>query len=135
MKLVEVNWNPTQRQLRQFGGISLFALPLIAWLWGASSDIILLCAGIGAAIAITAFAIPGVIKPLFLVLMVATLPIGMVVGELAMLLIYFLVFLPVALFLRLRSRDALQLQLKKDASTYWEAKKKPKNAASYYRQS
>ena len=33
MKLVEINWNPTDRQLRQFGMIALVALPALGWLW------------------------------------------------------------------------------------------------------
>ena len=58
MKLVELNWNPTNRQLRQFAIICLFALPLAGWLWGGSRQAI-------GFLAITGFilAIAGVILP------------------------------------------------------------------------
>ena len=38
MKLVEVNWSPTDRQLRQFGTAALIALPLAAWWWARDSS-------------------------------------------------------------------------------------------------
>ena len=35
MQLVEINWNPTERQLRQFSSMCFIGLPFIGWLWGA----------------------------------------------------------------------------------------------------
>jgi hypothetical protein len=33
MKLVEINWKPSDRQLRQFGWMALAGLPLAGWLF------------------------------------------------------------------------------------------------------
>ncbi len=135
MKLIELNWQPTDRQLRQFGVICLFALPALAWLWGGGTTIVMTLALAGLLLAVTGMAVPTVLKPLFLALTIVATPIGMVIGELAMLAIYFVVFLPFGLVFRLAKRDSLQLRLDQDEESYWEAKKQPANIASYYRQS
>ena len=65
--------------------------------------------------------------------MLAAAPIGMVVGEIAMLLIFLGVFLPISLIFRLIKRDALRLKVDKNATTYWQPKSEPKQVSSYYR--
>ncbi len=135
MKLVEVNWQPSNRQLRQFGIICLFALPLIAWFWGANRHAITTAGVIGGALTTAGFVMPRLLKPLFVALMVVTTPIGIVVGELAMVLIYFCCFLPMALVFRVVGQDPLQLKLESARSSYWQAKKQSSSVASYYRQS
>jgi len=135
MKLVEINWNPTNRQLQQFGITCLFALPLLGWLWGGSLQIVSLLGLAGLVLAIAGMSLPIAVKPVFLAIAILTTPIGIVISELVMLLIYFGVFLPVALVFRFSGRDALQMKLDRDARTYWQSKTQSSGAASYYRQS
>lgn len=135
MKLIEINWHPTDRQLRQFGVICMFALPAVAWLWGGGTTIVITLALAGTVLALTGLAAPAILKPVFLALTILATPIGMVVGELAMLIIYFGIFLPFGLISRITRRDSLQLRLDRGKDSYWEAKKQPTNIASYYRQS
>jgi hypothetical protein len=59
----------------------------------------------------------------------------MVVGEVVLAAVYFGIFLPVGLIFRLMKRDALQLKRDPQQATYWQLKKQPSGAASYYRQS
>ena len=135
MKLVEINWHPTHRQLRQFGAICIVALPVVGWFWGGGTTIVILLAAIGLALALAGLAVPQSLKPIFLFLMIVATPIGMVIGELAMLMIYFGVFLPIGLAFRIAKRDALQRTLDQQKTTYWQPKKQPANVASYYRRS
>ena len=135
MKLLEFNWNPTDRQLRQFGVIALVFLPLVGWLWGASGNVLAGLAIGGALLAVAGSVVPKALKPVFVILMLVAAPIGLIVGEVAMLLIYFGMFLPLGLFFRIIRRDALALKLGRDTNSYWSAKKQPSSAASYYRQS
>ncbi len=135
MKLVEINWAPTPRQLRQFGSLCLVALPLIGWLWSASNGTLMWLAGIGLGLAITGWVVPMALKPVFVGLMIVALPIGMVVSEVVMALIYYLVFFPIGLIFKLMRRDALGRGLQRDSETYWAEKKPAKDVASYYRQS
>lgn len=135
MSLIEANWNPSHRQLRQFGVICAVALPTIGWLWSATPTLIGGLAIAGIAVAGLAFAVPKTISPLFVGLMLLTLPIGLVVGELALMLIYAGVFLPIGIVFKLMGRDRLQTRLNQDSNTYWQKKQQPKSVASYYRQS
>ena len=135
MSLVELNWAPTQRQLRQFASICFIAIPGVAWLWGATGTPLAIAAVSGGVIAVVGWTKPEAVKPLFLLLSLVAIPIGWVVGEVAMLLIYFAVFLPFALAFRLMRRDALQREMQRQTSSYWMPKKAPSSVASYYRQS
>lgn len=76
---------------------------------------------------------PQWVRPFFVGLSLLAAPIGIIVGEIAMLAIFLAVFLPIGLFFRLVQRDALQLRLDKEAKTYWQTKAEPKDIASYYR--
>ena len=82
MKLIELNWNPTSRQLRQFGGVSVVALPLITWVWGGSIDLILTMLGIGGLLAGIGLLVPSMLRPVFVAVSVIGAPIGIVIGEL-----------------------------------------------------
>jgi hypothetical protein len=134
MKLVEINWSPTDGQLRQFGIICLFALPFLGWLWSAGPQTVTWLGGAGLILAICGLFLPRLLKPVFVGLMLLVLPIGMVVSELAMVLIYFGVFLPIGLSFTLMRRDALKRNLDCSKASYWEEKKAPLSILNYYRQ-
>ena len=135
MAIVEVQWTPTARQLRQFGGACAVALPLIGLAWQCTAPTIGILAAVGAALAAVGWVTPSILKPMFLVLSIAAIPIGLIVGEVAMMLVYFLVFVPIGLIFRLTQRDALHISVERSAGSYWAPKKQPRNVASYYRQS
>lgn len=135
MKLIEFNWHPSDRQLRQFGAIGLIALPAVGWIWGASSTVVAILACIGLALSFSGLLLPQLLKPVFLALTIVATPIGIVIGELALVLIYFGVLLPIGFAFRLVKRDALQLNLDRRRTTYWETKKQPATVESYFRQS
>lgn len=135
MSLIEIPWNPTQRQLRQFGCVCAVVLPLIVWWWNGSGAWIGGAAGIGLLIATFSFVAPLLVKPLFVGMSVVAAPIGIVVGSVALALIYYGLFFPMGMIMRLVGRDVLQRKINRQQSSYWEDKSVPKGPASYYRQS
>lgn len=135
MSLVEINWYPTPRQVRQFGLLCIAGLPAIGWASSASATTLVILATTGMLLAAAAVVLPKLIAPLFIGLMLITVPIGLVVGELAMLLIYIVVFLPIGLTFRLLGRDRLELRFNRAQASYWKPKLQPRSVASYYRQS
>lgn len=134
MALIEANWKPTARQLRQFGGACFVAFPLIAWIWGAPLASLAWPAAAGGLCAVVGFVFPRVLLPLFLAISVIAYPIGIVVGEVGLVLIYFGVVLPLGLTFRLLRRDPLDRALEPEAETYWQAGAGARDPASYYRQ-
>lgn len=135
MPLLDINLTPSQRQLRQFGVVTFVVLPLIGWVWGTGVKATLVMAMIGFAIAVMGWLKPRVISPLFVALMLAAAPIGLVVGELSMLAIYGLIFVPLGLLFRIFRRDPLRRHIDQDKETYWESIAPVTDVSSYYRQS
>ena len=145
MAAVELNYNPTSKQLRQFGYIGMCALPVLGWLlagkpmpstWEASdTQFVGFFAAIGAASGALAAAKPTWLKWIFVAASVITFPIGFVLGEVIMFSIYLIAFAPMAILFRIIGRDALQRDIQRNADSYWQEKQQPSQSASYYRQS
>ncbi len=134
MALFDVNFNPTNRQLRQFGTICLLALPLIAWLWTRSAVITGWAGAAGLALCGTGRVAPTVLRPVFLGLTIVSLPIGLIAGEVAMILIYFGLFVPMSIVFRISGRDSLGRRSQPSEKTFWRERRKPRGAHSYYHQ-
>jgi hypothetical protein len=148
MAVVEINWTPTHRQLRQFGAAGLLALTglgaLVLWrhsffgmhlnvsttqglalgLWAAAA----LC-GLLAAVA------PAALRPLYVALLVITWPIGFVVSHVIMAVLFYGLFTPIALIFRLMRRDAMQRRFDPSATTYWTPRQPVTDLKQYFRQS
>jgi hypothetical protein len=134
MKILDRNRNPSDRQLRQFGLASLVALPLLAWLWTRGNLTATLgMAAAGAVLAGLGAIRPRGLRPVFLGLSLVAMPIGLAINELAMLLLFCGVFLPIGLIFRVIGRDGLTRKFDAEASSYWQPKRQPKDAASYFR--
>ncbi len=135
MKLGEINWNPSDRQLRQFGWIGLVAYPALGWLWsGGHLAVVLPLAAVGGASAALGQFFPRAIKPIFVLLSLLGLPIGLAVLETTMVVLFYGVFLPLGMVLRVLRRDSLQRKFLPGAATYWQPKQQPSDPADYFRQ-
>lgn len=145
MAVTKLNLRPTNRQLRQFGFIAFFAVPLIGWFligrptpatWTPlHSQHIGILALIGLVSGIAAWLRPSLLRWIFVAASLVTFPIGFVLGEVIMMTIFAITFVPMAVVFRLVGRDALQNKIAPDATTYWQVRDNAKDAKSYYRQS
>ena len=120
MSLVTANWKPTQRQLRQFGVLCALALPGLAWLWSLGSLWISGLALVGAVRATLAWCLPVAVKPIFVGLILVALPIGWVLSELILLLVYGLLFVPMGCVFRGLGRDRLHRKFNRQRESYWD---------------
>ena len=143
MAIVEIDWHPDRRRLRQFAAIALgvclavgldlamgwwpfryaggWALPGVVWALG----------GVLLALGLT---YPPGVRPFYLTLMVVSWPIGWVLSHAMLALLYFGVFTPIALWFRLVGRDPLCRRFDPEAETYWIRRPEPPRAARYFRQ-
>jgi hypothetical protein len=137
--LIERPGRASDRQLRQFAiALIVFALVAIALRWARHGSVGLWA--IAAACAAVAVGIAGAIAPrriasVFWLVTTLTLPIGMVVSELMLAVLYFVVITPMALLFRIAGRDRLRRSIDRDAPTYWVAHRDAPDAARYFRQS
>jgi hypothetical protein len=136
MALIRINKDPSRTQLAVFG---------VAWLiffgiWGgiaaaqdhATAARILWT--LAAVIPLAGLFFPRGLRLVYLALSYVTYPIGFVVSHLVLGLIYYLVFTPVGLIMRLFRYDPLARRFEPQASSYWKARPNPKPVASYFRQ-
>ena len=144
-QMIRVNFNPTERQLRQFGVAALFMLPLFAWLlrgwpgpatWqGGDTALVGGFASAGVVLATLGVVYPRALRFVYLGLTLVVFPIGLVVSELILLSVFALVFTPVALVFRLIGRDALDRTIRRDSESYWRPKQSTSDPRDYFRQS
>ena len=129
-----INWHPDNRQVRNFGLVSLLALPLAAALWTRGAlPAIGYAAAIGGLLAAMGIAWPRGLRPLLVAINVVTAPLALVIHDLVLSLAFFVVVVPVGLVFRVVGRDPLQLKIDRGASTYWQPKKQPRDVRSYFR--
>jgi hypothetical protein len=63
------------------------------------------------------------------------LPIGLVVSELMLIVLYFGVITPIAFLMRVAGRDPLDRSIDRAAATYWVQHREAGDASRYFRQS
>ena len=123
MALITINKNPEPRELRQFGLLFFPAfMAMIAWItyrvtgqWTIPG----ICLGLaGLAFLLGALA-PAAIRPIWIVTMYLTFPIGFVISHVLMAIVYYLILTPAGLLLRLFKGDPLQRKADPTATTYW----------------
>ena len=145
--MIAVNWKPDRRQLRGFAAACVIVLGALgAWLFlrhrfagldlteGASritAFVLWSIAGISAVLGVVA---PGALRPLYVALTAASLPIGIGLSFVLMVLVFYGVLTPIGLVFRLVGRDPLQRKFDPGRDTYWVPCHKVRDAAEYFRQ-
>ena len=137
MSLVEINKNPSERELKWFGLVLVAFCGMVSGLiyakfrWPLASWIPL-----GAALAVAGvyYLVPAVRRPIYLGWMYAFLPVGIVVSFVLLAAIYFLVFTPIGLLMRLTGRERLPRRFNSAAMTYWIKRPPARPPDAYFRQ-
>ncbi len=138
MALIEINTNPTDRQLRQFAGVvlplvGLVAAVILAWRL-AHPTAAWIVAVIAAAICVAGLVRPAVVRPAYVGWIYAAYPVGWVIGHVVVGVIFFLVLTPIALVMRWLGREPLQRKFDVQRESYWEPRDMPSDRSRYFRQ-
>ena len=121
MSKTTVNTNPDKQELRKFGLVFATAMVLIfglffPWLldrpWPVWPWIV------AAVFTVPALLLPQILKPVFLVWMKIGHALGWINSRIILGILFFLMFAPVALVLRLFGKDMLKQRLDASATTY-----------------
>jgi hypothetical protein len=138
MALVKIDWNPTDKDLRNFGRIAIIAVLLIATVLHMWKDLALLwCAiivGLGFFIFLCSILSLKLTRWIYLGLTLITFPIGMTVSFIMLGLFYYLLLTPVGLVFRLMGRDALHRRFDSSAASYWRQRRPPEGMKRYFNQ-
>ena len=145
-KLIDLNFNPDERMLRQFGFIALGGFGLLAlcafyeklvFSFGLGAARVPVAAGLGAVAALSllfSLVYPKANRPIFVLLSVVTFPIGLVMSYVIMGTLFFGIFAPVSALLRMTGTDPMQRKLDKSQTSYWSDARTGRSKQSYFRQ-
>lgn len=136
--MIQIDWNPSLRQLRQFAWACPVGFTLIGgmlrnvgareWWWWPATGL-----AIGLVLLVVGLVKPLALRPIYAAALVIALPIGWVVSNLFVAVFFFLLITPLALLFRLIGRDPLALRAR-HAKTQWHVRPPNDDPRSYYRQ-
>ena len=120
--MLPINRNPSARDLRSFARLWLplfvFAIGAVLWFRFERPVAALAVWIAGAVVAAAALASQPIARRVFVGLMIATYPIGLVVSTLALAVLFYLVITPIGWVMRLAGRDPLRLADRTRASEW-----------------
>lgn len=143
--MLPIDWKPDDHKLRQFGFIAVLGFVLLsAIVYGKTAvllggpgpialGIISLFLSLALICPVLAIIRPALLQPIWVGMMILAAPIGFVVGHVVVVVVFYIVVTPIALFFRFTGRDALQRAITSPPS-YWEQRPPTPPPASYYRQ-
>ena len=145
-KLVEINFNPDRKTLRQFGVIAFVGFGVLAAL--AYYEKLIFSFGLGDARMplVTSFVLVGSVALLFslvypkanrilyVALALLAFPIGFVLSYVIMSTLYFLIIGPIAIVMRFFGKDPMRRGYDPNAPTYWTTASPPRDKDSYFHQ-
>lgn len=135
--MLDVNWSPSPKQLRQFAGaLAVFLGLLAAWLWHKTygAPLVGALAGAGVLAGIVGLVRPTWMRWVYVSWMALAFPIGWLMSHLLLATVFYLVVTPIGAIMRLCGYDPLRRKLDRQASTYWLKRQPPDDAQRYFKQ-
>jgi TRAP-type C4-dicarboxylate transport system permease small subunit len=136
MQWSEVIAPPSTKVLRQFAGLFLIVfLGFAAWrAWEGHPD--LWAAGL-ATLAVVVGSIgliwPAAVRFIYTGWMIVAFPIGWTISHIVLLIMFYVIFAPIAALFRIIGRDELRLR-RSARPSYWVPKPRPEHVREYFRQ-
>ncbi len=135
MKFSDLPWRPTPSMLRNFAALSLlFFGSAAAWQYWVNNrpTLAVILALIALAIGPLGLVKPQAVRPVFVAWLALGFPIGWTVSQIALAILLYGMFTPLAMLFRVMRRDLLWLK-RPQRDSYWTTKPAPRDAASYLR--
>lgn len=137
MALVDINWNPSRKELRVFGSLLIFFGVVVSAILSQrleSTLPALLVVSVATFIGLIGLIAPTLVRPVYVVWMAFAFPIGWTVSHLMMAVVYYLVLTPIGIMMRLCGHDPMQRKLDRAGKSYWQARIPREDLKSYFRQ-
>ena len=136
MRWTDLNLRPEARMLRQFALLWLLffaGIGAFQWLARGNAGMGLTLAAIGGIAGLPGLIAPRSIRWLYVACMIVSFPIGWVVSQAMLAILFYVIITPMALLFRLRGRDLL-LRRAAGQKSLWLPKSLPQDVRSYFRQ-
>jgi hypothetical protein len=137
MKWSDIPFQPAARALRQFAAawlVCFLALGAHQYLARGRPQAGLVLMTLAVVIGVPGVIRPGMVRWLFVSWMVLAFPLGWLISQFLLALMFYGLITPVALVFRLRGRDLLHRKPTPERGSYWTPKPKPQDVRSYFRQ-
>ena len=135
MAVIETNKNPTRRDLAIFGLLLLLFTGLVGaglYFRAGAHEAARIVWMTGAGLVLLFFAVPKVQRPIYLGWIYATFPIGFVLSHLILGAVFYLVFTPLGLLMRLFGFDPLRRRFDRAAASYWVERDAPEPRSYFH---
>ena len=139
MAVIDVNWNPSKKELRVFSALLIVFCGIIGGVshWKSApgtTPILVDVTFVGAVLGAIGCVAPNLIRIVYVVWMALVLPIGIVVSNVLIGLVFFGVVWPTGAIMRWKRGDAFRLKFDKSANSYWIKRSSPSSQRHYFRQ-
>ena len=137
MALIEVNTNPTRRQLAVFGASWLVFVSAVGMLVAFRAESLTgACVlwAVAGAVPLAGLLVPGLLRVVYVAMAYAAFPVGWVVSIVVLAIVYFAVITPMGVLMRLLGRDPMTRRFDAQAETYWVPHRTRDEPESYFRQ-
>lgn len=136
--MIEIQWNPSRRDLRLFGLIGL-PIPMLGLAALAHFRLgwVAVPAGLAAVAAgglLLGAVAPALLRPLYVGISVAGYPVGWLVSHALLAALFYLVVTPTGLILRAAGRDPLDRDRDRPRDSHWRPRPPARPPADYFRQ-
>lgn len=133
----DLTFAPPARTLRQFAGLWLMFFASLAAARGLRDGVTpaaLTFAALALAVGPLGLWRPALVRPVYVAAVVLTFPLGWMMSRALLAALYYGVFTPLGLALRLLGRDPLRLRPCPQQASYWAERPAPQDVSRYFRQ-
>ena len=137
MKWSDLPLKPTARALRQFAGawlIFFLAVAVYRYLARGQHQIGLAVGAMAVVVGCLGLIKPAAVRWLFVGATVLAFPIGWVVSQVMLGVMYYCIITPLAVWFRIRGRDLLSRKPAPNRASFWSPKHTPGDMGAYFRQ-
>ena len=135
--MIDIDLHPTNRVLQQFAVAWLVALGILGgnqWLVRGNARAGLALVAVAVVVGLAGLLRPRAVRWIFIACTVAAFPIGWVVSQVMLLVLFVGVITPIALLFKLQGRDRLSRRRNPGQQSYWKPKAAARDVRRYLRQ-
>ena len=133
----DIPFRPAPKTLRQFAGawlVFFLALGAREYFRAGHQTLGIILGAAALLVGVCGLVRPGLVRWIFVGWMLLAFPIGWVLSQIMLSVLFYLVLTPVALVFRIRGRDLLCRKAAPERASFWVPKKTPDDVRAYLRQ-